>query len=535
MTQLDNTIPQTVPDMMARAVAANPDAVAIHYEGTTTSFAGLDDRARRIAGGLKRLGVGAGDRVALWLPSCPAYLALYIACARLGAIAVAVNTRYRAVEVADIVGRSGAKVLAMWPGFRQIPFADILADIDTDALAALETVVLYGENDAAQAVSLPGKRIVDYDRFTASEPLADDEATPDTPCNIFATSGTTKAPKFVLHRQYAIAVHHTEAARNFGMTDPETVVFNPLPLCGVFGFSLAMTALAAGRPQILQAAFDADSAVRQAQQFRATHMCATDDMIHRMLEAAAEEVPFPSLRFSGYAAFNTALEDLADRAEARGVRLIGLWGMSEMLALVARRSDSAPPAERHKTAGQPISANIHARVRDTETGALLGPGAAGELEITGPSRMVCYFENPDATAAALTDDGYLRTGDLAVMEEDGGFEFLSRMGDVLRLGGFLVSPLEIESYLQTHPSINGAQVVEAASERGNRPVAFVTLEPGADFDADAIVAYCKQGLAAFKVPVRTVKLDAFPITESANGMKIQRAKLRSMAQEIAGG
>lgn len=535
MTQLDSSIPQTIPKMIARAVATDPDAAAIHYEGTTTSFGHLDEQARRIAGGLRGLGIEAGDRVALWLPSCPAYLAVYIACTRLGAIAVAVNTRYRAVEVADIVGRSGAKVLVMWPDFRQIRFSDILGDIDTDALAALETVILYGESGPAPTVLLPGKRTVPYADLMAADPLDGDVATPDTPCNIFATSGTTKAPKFVLHRQFAVAVHHTEAARNFGMEDPETVVFNPLPLCGVFGFSLAITALAAGRPQILQPAFDADAAARLARQFRATHMCATDDMIHRMLETATDDIPFPALRFSGYAAFNTALEDLADRAEARGIRLIGLWGMSEMLALVARRAETDPPTERHKTAGALISPNIHARVRDTETGALLGPGVAGELEVTGPSRMVCYFENPEATVEALTEDGYLRTGDLAMMEEDGGFEFLSRMGDVLRLGGFLVSPLEIESHLQTHPSVAGAQVVEAASATGNKPVAFVTLESGAEFNAEALTAHCKQGLAAFKVPVRTVKLDAFPITESANGMKIQRAKLRSMAQDMIDG
>ncbi len=526
--------PDTVTGLLAAAVAAGPDAPALHYKDAAISYGELEAQAMRVAGGLRALGIGAGDRVALWLPNCPAYLIFYFACARLGAIAVAVNTGFRAVEVADIIGRSGAKVLALWPGFRQIPFLDILAEIDPAALARLETLMLYDEGEAVPETPLADKRTVAFAELEAAAPYEADHATPDSPCNIFTTSGTTRAPKFVLHRQAAIALHAGEVVPSFGLDRGETSVFNPLPLCGVFGFCIATMAIAGARPQIVEPAFDAARAVELMQRHRVTHFSGPDDMIHRMLEIAPEQIPFPDLRFVGYAAFNAALEDLPERAAARGMTLIGLWGMSEMQALVFRRDETLPPAERLKPGGRPISANIKARVRNPETGRLNGPGEPGELEITGPGRMVGYFENPEATAEALTEDGYVRTGDLGEMEPDGGIHFIARMGDVLRLGGFLVSPAEIESHVQEHAGVAGAQVVAVATEQGNRPVAFVTLNDGTSLDEAVLADHCAAGLARFKQPVRFIALDAFPVTESPNGLKIQRAKLRQMAEEALG-
>jgi len=146
--------------------------------------------------------------------------------------------------------------------------------------------------------------------------------------------------------------------------------------------------------------------------------------------------------------------------------------------------------------------------------------------------MLGYYDNPDATAEAVTEDGFVRTGDLGMVEPDGGFAFLSRMGDVLRLGGFLVSPAEIEAEIQSHPSVESVQVVGAGSAAGNRAVAFVVPDAGTEFDEAAIQAHCAQRLAKYKVPARVIPVDAFPVTDSANGVKIQRGKLRDMAEEL---
>jgi fatty-acyl-CoA synthase len=144
--------------------------------------------------------------------------------------------------------------------------------------------------------------------------------------------------------------------------------------------------------------------------------------------------------------------------------------------------------------------------------------------------MSGYDGDEAATAAAFTADGWFRTGDLGHLDPWGGFAFETRMGDVLRLGGFLVSPLEIEAELQADPAVDGAQVVAVADSAGTRAVGFVTLRPGGIFDEAALIGRCRAALAGFKVPSRIFRLDAFPTTTGPNGTKVQRHVLRETAE-----
>jgi len=527
-----HAIPDTIPALVAAAAAAAPNSPALHYQGATLSYRELDRRSRRVAGGLRALGIGPGDRVALWLPNTPAYLLLCIACARLGAIAVALNTRYRAAEVEDTVGRTEAKVLVLWPGFRGIDFPGILADVDAVAFDALESVVVYREIEDEAGVSIGGTRTIAYDDLEAHAPSSPAFVAPETGCNVFTTSGTTRAPKFVLHSHKSIALHASDVSHGFRLNDASSATALALPLGGVFGFASAMGAVAAAKPIVLLSAFDPESMISLMDRYGVTQFNATDDMVAKLLDAAGNDESFRRVGLVGFAAFNAALDDIVERADARGLRLVGLWGMSEMQALVARRDPDASREERSKAGGELVSASARARVRDPESGRLLPVGEIGELEITGPSQMRAYFQNAKATDETVTEDGFVRTGDLAVMEPDGGFEFLSRMGDVLRLGGFLVSPAEIEGELKAHPCVTSAQVVSTPTASGERAVAFVIPRPEVEFDPIELQTHCARKLARYKVPARVVALDEFPVTVSANGVKIQRAKLRELAAEV---
>src|SRR5882757_9713392 len=289
--------------LLADIAEETPDAPAFIHGERALTFAELLDCSARTAQGLADLGVGPGDRVALWLPNVPAYPILYFACVRLAAIAVAVNTRYRAVEVADIVSRSGAKVLACAPGFRRIDLLSILAFAGNHALAS-------------------------------------------APCNIFTTSGTTSAPKFVLHRQGAIAGHAQQVARVFGFTAPDTLSLAILPLCGVFGFNQTLATLAAGKPSVLVDSYEIDEIARLIQRHKPTTMFGSDDMYARLLNMMPGRWPFRSIKWAGYGAFNASLEDLPERAQPRGLRLVGLYGMSEVQALYARQPLKVPMARR---------------------------------------------------------------------------------------------------------------------------------------------------------------------------------------------
>jgi fatty-acyl-CoA synthase len=514
---------------LAGLAGATPDAPAIIWGDERISFAALDHESRRVAHGLADLGIEPGDRVALWLPNTPTWLALHFACALLGAIAVAVNTRFRSAEIADIIARSGARILVLWPGFRLIDFMAILEAVDGASLDRLERIIVYGENADTPAL-FHGKRVLAYQSLRERPPYHGDLGGGSVGSNIFTTSGTTKAPKFVLHDHSSVVSHARNVARNFGYDAPGSVILQSLPLCGVFGFSQAMACLAAGRPMVMQPTFEAESAADLIIKHRVTAFNGSDEMMARLLAVSSEAAPFPSLRFCGLAAFNPTMNTIVAQAEERGVRLVGLYGASEVQALFARQDPGSPAVIRGRPGGFPIGADYAVRVRDPDTGAEQPPGRSGELELKGPSAMAGYFGDEAATARAVTGDGWLRTGDLGHVLDDGSFIFETRMGDVLRLGGYLVAPTEIEAYIQRHPTIEACQIVGVAGADGLTPVAFVTLRAGASFDEAGLRRFCADGLARFKVPARIFALDAFPMTASANGSKVQRAKLRAIAQ-----
>ena len=526
-----NYIPSTITSMLEASAEVKNDADLI-YEGKSVTFKNLYHDSKRTAAGLATLGIGLGDRVGFWLPNTPAYLTLYFACARLGAIVVAINTRFRASEVEDVLERTGTKALIMWPNFRGKNFAGILEEMDRSALERLEVAILYSE-EGHTPESLAGvSKVVRYESLFEYGARHIDSSEPSHGCNIFTTSGTTKAPKFVLHSNESMAIHAAEVAQNFGYRNPLTVVQQDMPLCGVFGITGVLAAIAGARKLVLTSAFDADLTVDLMVKHKVTHFDGSDEMIDRLLHATNRDDIFERISFAGYAFFNSYLDDIVDRAERRGLYAVGLWGMSEMQALVTRRDRADPVDLRKKGGGRPVSPRAVARVRDPRSGKLCVTGMAGELEIKGPSRMLKYFKNPEATSETLTDDGFVRTGDLAQMEPEGGFEFLARMGDVLRLGGFLVSPAEIEAEIQCHPGVADVQVVSAPIEGADRPFAFIVTDPGTTIDESQVLSHCANRLAKFKIPIKVAKLEAFPVTESANGMKVKRTKLREMAIKL---
>jgi len=524
--------------MLATRAAEFPDGAALIERERTISYAELDAEARRIACALSALGVVRGTRVAIWLPNVPAWFAVFFACARLGAIAVSVNTRFKSHEVQDIVGRSRCHALVYWPGFREIDFTAILAGCDPETMSRLGTLIAYDETDAAHPSTpgdVTGRNTLAYRSLLASAPLDEDHATPDAGCIMFTTSGTTRAPKFVLHDQATIVGHAHDVARGFGYAAPESRILITAPLCGVFGFCNAMAALAAARPLVMYPTFDAAESAGAIRRHRVTHTNCTDDMIAQMLAAVAETPAFPSAHFFGYAAFSPAQGDLPQRAEARGLKVVGLYGSSELQALLARQSELLAVAERMPGGGKPVSDKLRVRARDPETQIVQPHGTPGELEFLAPSVMAGYFENDEATAAAFTGDGWFRSGDFGHTAADGGFVFIARLGDAIRLSGFLVCPAEIEDVLQSHAAVAAAQVVGAGTTDGVKPVAFVLRKSGTAFDEAALIAHCRNQIAGFKVPVRVVDLDAFPVTPGANATKIQKSKLREMAQALLAG
>lgn len=497
----------------------------------TLSWKDLHDRTRAAAAGFAALGVGPGDRVAVWLPNRSAWLVAFFACAQLGAIAISVNTRFRHVEVSDLLRRSEAKLLVYWPGFKDIDFENILSQCPAGNLASLQTIIAYTEDDATVPANVAGKAVRSWTEILRSAPLQAAAGTPDSLCVVFTTSGTTKAPKLVAHRQRNVLSHGANVARQYGLTPDDRFLLLP-PFCGVYGFSSAMAALSAGTPLILATTWNPGQFAEMIDRHKVTHFTASNEAVAQLLDANKDAHPYPSVKFIVSANLNPAYADIAVRAANRGVCVIGLYGSSELHALFSHCDPAAPPEVRGRAGGIPGSAVAKVRMRDPETGELRPVGEAGELEVLAPeSRFMEYLNDPQATAAAFTSDGYFRTGDLAVLESDGSFTYLGRMGDTLRLGGFLVAPAEIEELLQEHPAVDACQIVGVEHRDALRPVAFVRLRAGQSADEQTLIAYTADRIAKYKVPVRVFFIDEFPTTPSANGTKIQKTRLREMAEE----
>lgn len=504
------------------AAVAGRDSAAVTDVDGTLDWAAFTARVHGTAAQLAAAGVGPADRVALWLPNSADYLAAIFATARLGAVAVHVNTRFRAAEVGSLLRRSGAGVLLTAWGFGPVDFAAILASLPGEDRAALHRVIGRGLPAGLAAVAgLPAERL----HPSGTVP---DRATPDSACLTFTTSGTTSGPKLVLHDQASIAGHARDVTAAIGTDQPGAALLAVLPLCGTLGNVAAMAAVAGGAHIVCMDRFDGGAAAGLIHRHALTHTVGSDDMMAGIV-AGAGGTPFTTMRWFGFGAFHSGAAATALAAQAIGLAPCGVYGSSEVQALFA----ISRGANRLLGGGHPVSPDAVVSVRDPETGVALPAGESGELCFAAPSRFAGYLGDDAATARATTPDGLFRSGDLGHMDGD-GFVFEARLGDTLRLGGFLVNPEEIEGFLISLPGVASAQVVAGRRDGDAVPVAFVTARPGAWLEEAALAEQCRGAIARYKVPARIVVVDGFPTTDSPNGVKIQRVRLRAMADSLLG-
>lgn len=519
--------PETLTELLEAVAAARPDAAALaDGHGRSLTYAGFASAVRRVAEGLARQGIGPGERVAIWLPNRPEYLVLHFALARLGACAVHVNTRFGKAEVAHLLTRARPAAIATLWGFAAADFPALLAATPDEVRASLRFVIGLESGGHRDAAGLP---VVPWEALLSAPERMHDNAAPEAECLTFTTSGTTAGPKLVLHRQRSIAGHGHDVMRRIGTDAPGAAMLAAVPLCGTFGLSATMAAIAGGAQVVCLERFDAARADALIRAHGVTHMVGGDDLLLRLAEAAGGR-PYSPFAFTGFAGFHNAADRVLEASDALNLACRGVYGSSEMQALFALQ-DPADPVRRRVGGGRPANAEAEVRARDPAAGAL---AELGELEFRGPSMFAGYLGDEAATARAFTPDGFFRSGDLGRMHPDGrGFDFETRTGDALRLGGFLVAPEEIEGFLAAQPGLAAAQVVATGS---GKAVAFVLARPDAASAPDeaALIAACRRELARYKVPARIVALDAFPVTESANGVKVQRARLREMAEALQG-
>ncbi|WP_423934142.1 AMP-binding protein [Comamonas sp. 23] len=531
------------------------DAPALQFGASTHSYAQLRSQVQQCAHGLRQQGLVAGDVLGLWLPNTPHWLLLHLACAQLGITSLSLNLKLGVKEISRFIDRSGCKALAF-----DRATANALAVMNGAAASAAS---LLPGNSLEQILAQQGgslQCLVDASlspATAASAPLqagggvlqiqpwqalmAAAATTPHSSncqgaqtCIILSSSGTTSQPKLIVHRQASVAQHAQDVAPGFGI-DSGCRSLLALPLCGAFGYTAAMATLAAGACLVLHEVFDTARAAACLQREPITHMFGTNDMVDKLIAELPSGWQPQALRFFGHANFVPGLDALPARALQYGIPMVGCFGMSETFALFAHQDPAAPLPRRAQSGGFPVCPQARVRVRNLETGAIAEAQEPGELEFYSPTLMQQYLHDAQATQQAFTDDGFLRSGDLGYLNGDGGFTHISRLGDVLRIGGFLVNPAEIEESVMALCGASACQVVAVNASGSSRPVAFV-LDPrdNADqrWDEEAIKAQLQQQIARYKVPIRIFRVETFPYTMGPNGKKVKRNELRDLAHSL---
>lgn len=520
----DSPAPRTWASLVALHADRSPEAIALVDADRALTWRQLDERVRRLSTAFSEKGIGPGTVVGIWLPNCVEWIESATALAALGATALGVNTKLRSHDVAGLLSRSACTTVITHPGFKGIDFLGMLTEIDGAHPDTVRTVFTLGRENTDDL----SFEQISYDSLLSAAPAASSPADdPGTPANAFTSSGSSGVPKIIMHTQESILGHSDAVARAFGYRENKTAVLAALPMCGVFGLNTTAAAMCAGAPVILQDVFEPAATAALIAEHRITHSNMADGML-RMLLDVAEPAQLTSLREVGFGNFTaTDVSGIIREGDALGITFFQTYGSSEVQALMTYPSETADAERRALGGGVPVSERTEVRI------AVEGDDTEGEIMVRGPFVSIGRIASNGYEATPLDPEGWFGTGDLGFMAADRDLVYLNRMGDVLRLGGFLVSPREVEDYLIMQPGVREAQYVAVdGSAKGLRPVAFVIPADPEEFDESALLASCRRDLAGFKVPRRILAIDEFPVVRGANGDKIQRSVLRERAAEV---
>lgn len=530
--------PKTLHGAFDDAATTWPDRDFLVTDARTWTYAEMADWSRRIAAGLIALGVKPGENVAMILANHPEFVALKLAIARVGAVAVPINILNRRDELFYLLEQSDAVLLVTMDRFRDNDYLRALDDIAPGwerqggggTLPKLRSIVVFGTVSTASHATAINFAELDRDDLDGADcelPVVEAEAA----CDIVYTSGTTGSPKGVLltHDMLTRTAFGSAWARAF--EDGRRIVFS-LPMYHVFGYVEGLLAVPfVGGAIIPRLRFDAIDTLRSIERHRASDALLIPTMTLAVLDAAREDTYdlsswhsvlasggraperlWPSLRdelgvdeiTTGYGMTETTASTTVTRPDDHFERLLTTNGRQRDVGVAG---DSA--------SGQRL---VTYRVIDPSTGAVLPCGGAGELVAQGMGVTRGYYKKPKETAAAFTQDGWLRTGDLGRIDSDGYITLLGRTKESYRCGGELVLPSEIEDLLTSNAEVEQAHVVPIPDERmGEVGAAFVVVRQDAVVDAQALQRFVMERLARFKVPRHVWIVDAATIPVTASG------------------
>lgn len=535
----------TIGDFLEEMVKKDPNQEFMVYPDRDLRFTyqEFDERVNLLAKGFLEIGIKKGDHVGIWAKNVPDWLTMLFATSKIGAVLVTVNTAYKSHELAYVLEQSDMKALAIIDGYQDVDYIQIVYELipelrtqergklNSKKFPFLDSVIYVGQEKHrgmynTNELLLLGNHADDEEFQQIKSSVTNDEVV-----NMQYTSGTTGFPKGVMltHRNILNNGYYIGERQKFTEKDRLCIT---VPLFHCFGIVLAvMATFSHGATMVMVELFDPLLVLAAVQKERCTALYGVPTMfIAEYSHPMFDMFDLSSLR-TGIMAGSTPPIEAMKRVvnDMNMTQITSVYGLTEGSPGFTQTSVDDPLEKRVETVGKPLP-ECEVKIVDPETGETLGPHQTGEICCKGYNVMKGYYKMPDKTREVIDEDGWLHSGDLASVDEEGYYSIVGRIKDMIIRGGENIYPREIEEFLYTMPGVLDVQVVGISDEKYGEIVgACIILEEDAELTEEDVRDYARTKIARFKVPKHVFFVDEFPLTASG---KIQKFILREQAEKL---
>lgn len=536
---------QTVGELLEKQAESYPDHEAFVYpeKGLRKTYAEFNEMTDEVAKGFMSLGIEKGEHVAIWSDNKPEWLQSQFASGKMGGVLVTVNTNYRAQELEYLLRQSDATTLILAEDFKGTSYIDILkeicpelessekGDLQSDRLPFLRNVVVL--SDKPYQGCYTWQDLLDMSMTVSDQELEERKSSLSyrDVINMQYTSGTTGFPKGVMLSHYNIVNNGNQVADCMRLTNEDRLCI-PVPFFHCFGCVLGtMAAVSKGSTMVILEQFDPEKVLQAVKEENCTALHGVPTMfIAELNHPDYQEWKPTSLRTGIMAGSTCPMEVMKSVIDDMGAEEITIaYGQTESSPVITQTKADDPIDLRVSSVGR-AHPNVEVKIIEPATGEEVDAGVPGELCTRGYLVMEGYYKNEEATSTAIDPDGWLHTGDIAVMDESGYVEITGRMKDMIIRGGENVYPREIEEFLYQHPDVLDVQVVGVPDGKyGEEIMAWIIPKEGRSLEESDVRSFCDGKISKHKIPRYISFTDEYPMTASG---KIQKFRLRENAMEM---
>ena len=510
---------QTIGANLEATVDRFPDreALVVVHQGVRQTWAEFDATINEVAKGLMGIGIHAGDRVGMWSPNFAEWTYIQYATAKIGAIQVNINPAYRVNELQYALDQSGCRLLVTRTEYLTSGYRDMVDEV-APGLPGLENVIYFDTDDWSELIDA-GRSVSDDDLAARAESLDARD-----PINIQYTSGTTGRPKGATLSHRSILNNARFVGDACAYTEEDRVCI-PIPFYHCFGMVMGNLACSVfGATMVVPSpTFDPEAVLRALQDERCTSLYGVPTMFVAQLgHPGLADFDLSSMRTGIMAGSPCPTEVMRRVIDDMGMGEVTIaYGMTETSPVSTQTSTDDSVEHRVSTVGR-VLPHVESKIVDPDTGELVPRGEGGEYCTRGYHVMLGYWNDPEKTADAIDADGWMHSGDLATMDDDGYVNIVGRIKDMIIRGGENIYPREIEEFLCSHPAIADAQVIGVPDEKyGEELMAWVQLAPGGELTEEELRDFCRDKIAYFKVPRYIKFVSEFPMTVTGKVRKVE--------------